>query len=288
MKLRSALASAVLGALFAGTGVLSGCGGGNTSATSAPTMNEQGNGGNAAASRKTGVVQFSVKWPTVAPSRVIPLATQNIRVRLTVYDVPFADGTFVRDVTIPVGTQPAPISGVPVGAAKMEVSALGAASPGGSSTDLLAIYSQTILVSEGSNSPAVNLEAASRFLQSVQLIPAGGGAPVPVTVSFSGGRESFTANSGEVYEITLGAKTMNGTAINLPVAQVTVSAPHGGLQLLDLNNVPISGNSVTGVTSFRIKETGAFSFSDDFHIDVPSELVSGSTGFPFTFYLDVY
>lgn len=284
MKLRS-LMPVICAALCTTAGV-SGCSGGNTSLGATGSIAGQ----NAVPSRKTGTVQFSVRWPG-SPSRTIPLATQTLRVRLTVYDVPFADGTFVREVTIPAGTQPTPISGVPVGNARLQVSAFGGApNSGTTSSNVLALFAQTVLVSEGDNKPVINLEAAKRFVESVQLIPEGGGTPVDVPVITEFTQQYFSVDFNKVYELRLLPRTESGAALDFPFNEVSVGVNFGEIRLLNLDNTPVASNVVTGQNRVRLKLTFADSGYNELRISLPSKLVSNFDfgGVPDTFYIGVY
>lgn len=259
-----------------GGAVMTGCGGGNTSASPATAQNP-------AASRKTGTVSFNIKWPT-ATSRVIPAATANIRIRLTSFDVPFGDGSFVREITVPVGTTAPAITGVPIGLIKVEVAALGAAADG-ATAPVLSTFSQFITVVEGNNSPTLNLEQAVTLIASVNLLPTDpDGTPTPVEITSLTpsegpkqqvfGIDASTEAASNIYEVVLGAKTNTGNSLSLPFTNTVITTSDAALELLNADGTVDEDNTLTGVSTFRLRTTGLPEDGALLNVAIPGDLVS--------------
>lgn len=282
--------------LWLGAVTLTGCGGGN-SGTRNTVLTGTGN-----TTRATGNVQVSIVWPS-ADSRYIPQYATAVRLRLTTYNVPFADGSYVREITVPRGQQPGTITGVPVGEVKIEVLAL-RVDESGVEQRLAVANSQVVTIIEGDNSIAFNLQPATLLIGAVSRLPADGSAPVPVPLFL--GRDSFYVDSGAVYEITLspGVETYRVQSgenrqrvpLDIPASALTVRGEYNSTirvssVLLDENNNEIPENVVTGATRVRIRFTSEETYAAaSFQIEVPEGYLFPSTApdRAYRYYMTVY
>lgn len=264
-----------------GVGTIAGCGSGNTGTRSTAITGTNGT------TRATGNVTFTITWPSAA-SRVIPAIATAVRLRLTTYDVPFADGSYVREVTVPLGQQPGAISGVPVGMLKVEAFAVQFKNTKSEGT-VAATGAQIVVVVEGDNTLSLSLNTANTFIGSAYRIPADGSAPTPIS-TVTNFTEQLDVVSGEIYELTIlpaATSFFNGSIykqvpLDIPNELVTIigTGEHSsGLEyceLLDTQNNPLPDNRVSGVTKVRLRAfRGLYNIGQlYFIVQVPSAYIS--------------